>query len=105
MLGAGPRPDAPGMINAGLEYWDFERASFDDELDAWRERTAEPAVDAVPGLSRPRRQLRWSGTLSTMLVAHPRRSGADPEARRPAARAPRQRSGLRRQPRRVPTRS
>jgi hypothetical protein len=28
------------MINASTEFWDFERASYDDELDAWRERTA-----------------------------------------------------------------
>ena len=28
------------MIRTNDEYWDFDRASFDDELDAWRERTA-----------------------------------------------------------------
>jgi hypothetical protein len=28
------------MIRADEEFWDVERASYDDELDAWRERTA-----------------------------------------------------------------
>jgi hypothetical protein len=28
------------MISAGLDYWDFDRASYEDELDAWRDRTA-----------------------------------------------------------------
>jgi len=28
------------MITANEEFWDFERAGYDDELDAWRERTA-----------------------------------------------------------------
>jgi hypothetical protein len=30
------------MITATEEFWDFERATFDDELDAWRARTAAP---------------------------------------------------------------
>ena len=33
---AARRPDAPGMITATEEFWDFDRASYDDELDAWR---------------------------------------------------------------------
>jgi hypothetical protein len=32
------------MIDASTEFWDFERASYDDELDAWRERTAAPFI-------------------------------------------------------------
>jgi hypothetical protein len=32
------------MINASTEFWDFDRASFDDELDAWRERTAAAVI-------------------------------------------------------------
>jgi hypothetical protein len=40
MPGVGSRPDAAAMISATEEFWDFERASYDDELDAWRERTA-----------------------------------------------------------------
>jgi hypothetical protein len=43
MRRAGPRPDALAMIT-GEEFWDFERASFDDELDAWRARTAAPVA-------------------------------------------------------------
>src|SRR3954451_3812215 len=39
MPGLGPQPDAAAMITARDEFWDFERASYDDELDAWRERT------------------------------------------------------------------
>ena len=92
MPGEGPRPDAAAMISATEEFWDFERASYDDELDAWRERTAVavPAIEALPGLSRPRRQSRRLGL-------------AQPAPRRPAARSPRQRTGLRRHPRGVPT--
>jgi hypothetical protein len=79
MPGTGPRPDAAPMINATEEFWDFERASYDDELDAWRERTAVSAVQDLPDLGRPRRQSRRLGRRSL---------------RRPAARAPRQRTGL-----------
>ena len=43
MPGVGSRPDAAAMISATEEFWDFERASYDDELDAWRERTAVTA--------------------------------------------------------------
>src|SRR4029079_9055583 len=57
MPGTRPRPDAAAMISATEEFWDFERASYDDELDAWRERTAVavPAAvvsghSAMPGL-------------------------------------------------------
>jgi len=35
------------MINASTEFWDFERASYDDELDAWRERTASSVSPAA----------------------------------------------------------
>ena len=41
------------MINATEEFWDFERASYDDELDAWRERTAAPADARAGGRSWP----------------------------------------------------
>ena len=88
MPGTRPPPDAAAMINATEEFWDFERASYDDELDAWRDRTAtaEPAAGGpVSGPSAMARTL------------------AQPAPRRPAARSPRQRTGLRRQPRRVPT--
>ena len=45
----GPRPDAAAMISATEEFWDFERASYDDELDAWRERTTATAVSSSSG--------------------------------------------------------
>ena|SRR6186997_1935797 len=48
MPGVGSRPDAAAMISATEEFWDFERASYDDELDAWRERTAAPDTFASP---------------------------------------------------------
>ena len=89
MPAAASPPDAAAMISATEEFWDFERASYDDELDAWRERTAA-AVPALLGLSRPRRQSRRLGL-------------AQPAPRRLTARSPRQRTGLRRQPSRVPT--
>jgi hypothetical protein len=34
------------MIRADEEFWDVERASYDDELDSWRERTAYVPVPA-----------------------------------------------------------
>jgi len=40
------------MIRAADEYWDFDRATYEDELDAWRERTAAP-VAARAAVSRP----------------------------------------------------
>jgi hypothetical protein len=40
--------DAATMIRAADEYWDSDRASYEDELNAWRERTAAPVAVAVP---------------------------------------------------------
>jgi hypothetical protein len=91
------------MIRSNDEYWDFDRATFEDELDAWRERTAVAVVPSLPDVSSPRRQPRrlvWQ--QPSALVADPRRA-AQPATLRPAARSPRRRSGLRRQPSRVPT--
>ena len=51
------RRDRGAMIRADEEFWDYERASFDDELDAWRERTAGGVADgqrADPTASRRR---------------------------------------------------
>lgn len=43
------------MIRATDEYWDSDRASYEDELNAWRERTAAPvAVGVAPTRDRPR---------------------------------------------------
>jgi hypothetical protein len=39
------------MIRATDEYWDFDRATYEDELDAWRERTAAP-VASMPAARR-----------------------------------------------------
>ena len=36
------------MNRSDDEYWATERASYDDELDAWRERTTTPAGIASP---------------------------------------------------------
>ena len=35
------------MIRANDEYWDSDRASYEDELAAWRDRTAVPVAVAV----------------------------------------------------------
>src|SRR6186997_869743 len=51
MPGVGSRRDAAAMISATEEFWDFERASFDDELDAWRDRTAAPDTFAPPAVT------------------------------------------------------
>jgi hypothetical protein len=34
------------MVRAGDEYWDSDRASYEDELNAFRERTAGPVAVA-----------------------------------------------------------
>jgi peptidoglycan/xylan/chitin deacetylase (PgdA/CDA1 family) len=39
-------------------YWGPERASYDDELDAWRERTARPAMAVLDGFDWPDRSPR-----------------------------------------------
>ena len=56
------------MMRARIgEYWDSDRATYEDELDAWRERTAAP-VAAEP----------------TILVHRQRRTAT----RRPASAGP-----------------
>jgi hypothetical protein len=40
--------DPATMIRAADEYWDSDRASYEDELNAWRERTASPVAVALP---------------------------------------------------------
>jgi hypothetical protein len=44
------------MFRINDEYWDADRASYEDELEAWRERTAAPAptgTDWLPWPTRP----------------------------------------------------
>ena len=44
------RPANPilrSMIRTTDEYWDSDRASYEDELNAWRDRTAAPVAVAV----------------------------------------------------------
>ena len=43
----------PVMDTTGSEYWDSDRATFEDELDAFRERTAlRPVAAPRPGARR-----------------------------------------------------
>ena len=44
------------MIRANDDYWDFDRATYEDELGAWRERTAVAVADdvATPASRLPR---------------------------------------------------
>jgi hypothetical protein len=44
--GAGPRGIDPSVMLQSRfgEYWDSDRATYEDELNAWRERTAAAAV-------------------------------------------------------------
>jgi hypothetical protein len=47
--------DPASMIRAADEYWDSDRASYEDELNAWRNRTAAPVAVAVAiVVARPR---------------------------------------------------
>ena len=44
------------MMRARIgEYWDSDRATYEDELDAWRERTAPLAAEPTILVNRPRR--------------------------------------------------
>jgi hypothetical protein len=44
------------MMRARIgEYWDSDRAIYEDELDAWRERTAPVAAEPTILVRRPRR--------------------------------------------------
>jgi hypothetical protein len=62
------------MINASTEFWDFERASFDDELDAWRERTAAPASPVFGGAPV---LAGYAGDEATSPNDHPQTIGRD----------------------------
>jgi hypothetical protein len=77
MPGVGCRRDAAAMISATEEFWDFERSSYDDELDAWRERTASPATFAPATLA--------PATFAPAAVSspddHPRIVGRDSRVR------------------------
>lgn len=81
------------MIRAFDPYWDSDRASYEDELNAWRDRTAAPLEPVAP-----------LAPAETRLRAHPRPRagqifssglpGRLPRAERPirhASRAPRRR--------------
>lgn len=76
------------MITATEEFWDFERASYEDELDAWRERTTavaaavEELVSVGVRVTAPRRHAPGS-----VWRADRRRVAAKPGARRPAPRS------------------
>jgi predicted signal transduction protein with EAL and GGDEF domain len=50
--------DPSAMIRAADEYWDSDRASYEDELNAWRERmAASVAVAVAPALRRSEARL------------------------------------------------
>ena len=66
------------MIRANDEYWDSDRASYDDELNAWRERTAIATVSVEVPLapSRPRtRRSRLDPVPPTRELQAPRIAG------------------------------
>ena len=77
------------MITAREEFWDFERASYDDELDAWRELTAAPVATDQPVIRLSRRPTRRTGVRparqndSTRIDRFGRRS--QPSTLRPSA--------------------
>jgi hypothetical protein len=48
MLSSACPADARRMIRSDDEYWDADRASYEDELDAWRERIAAPVAPVAP---------------------------------------------------------
>jgi hypothetical protein len=74
------------MIRAADEYWDSDRASYEDELNAWRERTAAPV--AVVVARRPaRRPVGVTATRDRRLPLRRTRSAKRLGARRTAIRA------------------
>jgi hypothetical protein len=54
-----PNPILRLMIRAADEYWDSDRASYEDELNAWRERTAAAVAAAVVAPAPAARRQIW----------------------------------------------
>ncbi len=69
------------MIRANDDYWDSDRATYEDELGAWRERTAVAVAVASAGLA-----IRL-GPGSGQTCVRRTLAGIDPGWRRSAARA------------------
>jgi len=94
-----PESMLPSMIRASDEYWDFDRASYEDELDAWRERTAAPmapmAVAVAPRRHSVARYARRQAPVSTQNFA-PGTLAALRPTRGPLSARSRARSTLRR---------
>jgi hypothetical protein len=81
--GADPRGIDPSvMLQTRFgEYWDSDRATYEDELNAWRERTsaAAPIVSVMPARARPvarRRVAARTVAPRRQLVAPRRHLGA-----------------------------
>jgi hypothetical protein len=79
--------DAVATMQTRGEYWDSDRATFEDELNAWRERTAAPVVADLSAATTTRLASRHATTRRPIAIArHPIAVGRRPVARRrPAA--------------------
>jgi len=69
MSARAPNPILRLMIRAADEYWDSDRASYEDELNAWRERTAAPVAVAVPEAPVTRSEARRPARRPVAVVA------------------------------------
>src|SRR5687768_6845625 len=79
--------DPSTMIRATDEYWDSDRASYEDELGAWRERTAVAAtqLDEAPvtrsAVRRPtHRSTRRPMTVVVAIERRPARHARPPRS-------------------------
>lgn len=63
--------DPSTMIHAADEYWDFDRATYEDELGAWRERTAVALVTTVAVAEAPVPTRRIERRASRRAAARP----------------------------------
>ena len=60
------------MMRARIgEYWDSDRATYEDELDAWRERTAPVAAEPTTLVHRPRRTTARRPALAGPMSSSP----------------------------------
>ena len=69
------------MIRANDDYWDSDRATYEDELGAWRERTA--VAVAVAASDHPIRDPPLNPPASRPAAARDTRPGIHPRTTRP----------------------
>ena len=78
--------DAVATMQTRGEYWDSDRATFEDELNAWRERTAAPVAAELTTATTTRLASRHATIRRPIAIARrPIATGRPDARRRPAA--------------------